>query len=61
MSEEVTITPRSDAIGRIMIPKHVRDVFGIEQGDLVEVIIKKRIAGKQIGESKGNDKALCST
>ncbi|MCK9571358.1 AbrB/MazE/SpoVT family DNA-binding domain-containing protein [Candidatus Pacearchaeota archaeon] len=54
MSEDVTITQRADAIGRIMIPKHVRDVFGIEQGDLVEIVIKKKIAGKQIGESKGN-------
>jgi AbrB family looped-hinge helix DNA binding protein len=60
MSEDVIITPKADAIGRIMIPKHVRDVFGIEQGDLVEVIIKKRIAGKQIGELKGKDEALCS-
>lgn len=44
--EEIIITPKVDAIGRIMIPKHVRDAFGIEPGDLVELGVKRRIAGR---------------
>ena len=44
--EEITITPKVDAIGRIMIPKHVRDVLGIQQGDLAEIIVKRRIPAR---------------
>ena len=44
--EEITITPKVDTIGRIMIPKHVRDVFGIEAGDLAEIIVKRRIPAR---------------
>ena len=47
--EEITITPKVDTIGRIMIPKHVRDAFGIEPGDLVELVVKRRIAGRMDG------------
>ena len=40
--DEVTITPKVDAIGRIMIPKAVRDKLKINQGDLVEVVVRKK-------------------
>jgi AbrB family looped-hinge helix DNA binding protein len=42
MSEEITITPKVDAIGRIMIPKHVRDALGIEPGDLAEIVVRRK-------------------
>jgi AbrB family looped-hinge helix DNA binding protein len=42
----VSTLPKVDVIGRVMIPKHVRDAFGIEPGDLVELVVKRRIAGR---------------
>jgi AbrB family looped-hinge helix DNA binding protein len=40
--DEITITPKVDAIGRIMIPKAIRDKMGIAQGDLVEITVRKK-------------------
>jgi AbrB family looped-hinge helix DNA binding protein len=40
--KDIIITPKVDSIGRVMIPKHVRDEFEIKPGDLVEIIIRSR-------------------
>lgn len=43
--DDIIITPKVDSIGRVMIPKHVRDAIGIEPGDLAEIAVRrKRIA-----------------
>ena len=44
--------------GKITIPQQIRDVLGAEKGDYLEIKISK--IEKQIGESKGNEQALCS-
>lgn len=44
--QEITTTLKVDTIGRVMIPKHIREVMGIEAGDLVEVVIRKGISAK---------------
>ena len=44
--------------GKITIPQQIRDVLGVEKGDYLEIKISK--IEKQIGESKGNEQALCS-
>lgn len=48
MSEEIIITPKVDAIGRIMIPKHVRDALGIVPGDLTEIVVRKKAIAKAV-------------
>lgn len=40
--QDIIITPKVDSIGRVMIPKHVRDELEIKPGDLVEIIIRSR-------------------
>ncbi len=47
------------ANGKVTIPMQIRDLLGIDDGDLVEIKVAQ--TEKQIGESKGNSKALCST
>ena len=44
--------------GKITIPQQIRDVLGANKGDYLEIKITK--IEKQIGETKGNDDALCS-
>lgn len=45
MENDIIITPKVDSIGRVMIPKHVRDAIGIEPGDLAEIAVRrKRVA-----------------
>ncbi len=44
--QEITTTLKVDSIGRVMIPKHVREAMGIDPGDLVEITIKKGISAK---------------
>jgi len=43
---EITTTLKTDNIGRVMIPKHIRDAMGIEPGDLVEITIKRGFSAK---------------
>ncbi len=52
--KEMITTLKVDTIGRIMIPKHVREAMGIEPGDLVRVSIAKE---EPIGEKEGNAEA----
>ena len=40
--DDIIITPKVDSIGRVMIPKHVRDAIGIEPGDLAEIAVRRR-------------------
>ncbi len=38
--KEIPTTLKVDSIGRVMIPKSIRDAYGIEPGDLVTIIIQ---------------------
>ena len=38
--KEIPTTLKVDSIGRVMIPKSIRDAYGIEPGDLVTVMIQ---------------------
>jgi len=37
----ITTVVKVDSIGRVIIPKHVRDVLGISHGDLVKITVEK--------------------
>lgn len=39
---DIIITPKVDSIGRVMIPKHVRDAIGLEPGDLAEIAVRRK-------------------
>ena len=51
--EEVIITPKVDAIGRVMIPKHVRDHLGIVPGDLAEIVVRGKNLEKRTPDGTG--------
>lgn len=38
--KEIPTTLKVDSIGRVMIPKSIRDAYGINAGDLVTIIIQ---------------------
>jgi len=38
--KEIPTTLKVDSIGRVMIPKSIRDAYGISAGDLVTIIIQ---------------------
>lgn len=42
MENDIIITPKVDSIGRVMIPKHVREAIGIEPGDLAEIAVRRK-------------------
>lgn len=35
-----------DNIGRVMIPKHIREAMGVAPGDMIEITVRKGISGK---------------
>ena len=37
--KEIPTTLKVDTIGRVMIPKHIRDEYAIEPGSLITIII----------------------
>ena len=43
---DVSFTARVQAIGRLAIPKEIREQLGIREGDLVTVSVEKIIARK---------------
>ena len=43
---DVSFTARVQAIGRLAIPKQIREQLGIREGDLVTVNVEKVIARK---------------
>ena len=46
--KEMVTTLKVDTIGRVMIPKHVRDALGIHPGDIVRVTVgKEDVTGEQ--------------
>jgi len=52
--KEMITTLKVDTIGRVMIPKHVREAMGIEPGDLVRVTVAKESV---VSEKEGNSEA----
>jgi AbrB family looped-hinge helix DNA binding protein len=44
--QEITTTLKMDNIGRVMIPKHIREAMGVAPGDMIELTIRKGISGK---------------
>jgi hypothetical protein len=44
---DVMFTTRMMSLGRITVPEPVRAVMGLENGDLVEVLIRKKEAKTQ--------------
>lgn len=51
----ITTVVKVDSIGRVIIPKHVRDALKIDYGDLVKVTVEKE--NIDLGE-EGNVEAL---
>jgi len=51
----ITTVVKVDSIGRVIIPKHVRDALGISRGDLVKITVEKE--NMQVVEM-GNAEAL---
>ena len=37
----ITTVVKVDSIGRVIIPKHLRDAQGISRGDLVKITVEK--------------------
>lgn len=37
----ITTVVKVDSIGRVIIPKHVRDALGINRGDLVKITVER--------------------
>lgn len=52
----ITTVVKVDSIGRVIIPKHVREALGISRGDLVKMTVEKENVDV-IGE-EGNAEAL---
>ena len=51
---DVSFTARVQAIGRLAIPKQIREQLGIREGDLVTVNVEKVIARKtRLSQAKG--------
>ncbi len=44
--QEITTTLKMDNIGRVMIPKHIREAMGVGPGDMIEITIRKGISAK---------------
>ncbi len=44
--QEITTTLKMDNIGRVMIPKHIREAMGVGPGDMREITIRKGISAK---------------
>jgi len=44
--QEVRVTLRLDSIGRVTIPKDIRELVGVEPGDYIEISIIKGISAK---------------
>ena len=57
--KEITTTLKVDSMGRIMIPKAIRDALSITPGSLVKVTLGKEDI-EAIGE-QGNAKVSCSS
>lgn len=38
--KEIPTTLKVDSIGRVMIPKSIRDAYGIQAGDLITITIR---------------------
>ena len=51
----ITTVVKVDSIGRVIIPKHLRDALKIERGDLVKITVEKESV--QVGE-EGNVEPL---
>jgi AbrB family looped-hinge helix DNA binding protein len=49
--KEMVTTLKVDTIGRVMIPKHIREALGISPGDLVRVTVGKEVV-QVVGEQE---------
>ncbi len=54
----ITTVVKVDSIGRVIIPKHLRDALRINSGDLVKITVEKE--NVQISE-EGNGESLSLT
>ncbi|MGA9100325.1 MAG: AbrB/MazE/SpoVT family DNA-binding domain-containing protein [Methanotrichaceae archaeon] len=50
--KEIPTTLTVDSMGRVMIPKKIRDKYGINPGDLITVILKieEKSQNPQVGQ-----------
>jgi AbrB family looped-hinge helix DNA binding protein len=55
--KEFTSTLKVDSLGRVMIPKAIRDALGIVPGSLVKITLGKEDVEVMIGE-QGNAEAF---
>ena len=58
--KEMVTTLKVDTIGRVMIPKHMREALGIRPGDLVRVTVGKEEV-EMLSEQKNPSKASLPT
>jgi len=49
--QEIRVTLRLDSIGRVTIPKDIRELVGVKPGDYIEVSIIKGIVAKSEGSA----------
>ena len=52
----ITTVVKVDSIGRVIIPKHLRDALKISRGDLVKITVEKEDV--QVVGEEGNAEAL---
>lgn len=52
----ITTVVKVDSIGRVIIPKHLRDALRIGRGDLVKITVEKEDV--QVVGEEGNAEAL---
>jgi len=57
--KEMITTLKVDTIGRVMIPKHIREALGIKPGDLVRITVGKE-ESSIMSEQKTPREALLS-
>ena len=55
--QEITMTLKVDSVGRVMIPKAIRDALGIQPGYLVKLTIEKGDV-EALRSEQGNGEAV---
>ena len=55
--KEITTTLKVDSVGRVMIPKAIRDALGIQPGYLVKISIGKEDI-EAVSSEQGNGEAV---
>jgi len=44
----ITTVQKIDSVGRVVIPKHIREKLDLQYGDLVKITVEKENAGGEL-------------